>query len=167
MRISNIKTTSIEDRHERLTFSCGNHVVDSFLHDRSNVRLHRSYDHRIHVVLGEDQVSILGYYCLQIVTFRYKKRQLPDIELKMIGVLTSFQRQGIGTALIVDAFHKVIQIADAVGIKNLFIEAADEDSYNLYESIGFTVLEASNKYKMYISIETIYEAITIYENIAS
>lgn len=55
----------------------------------------------------------------------------------------------------VEAFGKVIEMSNMAGIKTLLIEAADERSHDFYKKLGFTSLDESRKFNMYIAVETL------------
>lgn len=69
------------------------------------------------------------------------RRNMPDpvpvVVLGRLAVDNSFQDQGVGRALVRDAGYRVIQAADAIGIRGLLVHALSAEAKSFYQHIGF------------------------------
>ncbi|MDP9142630.1 MAG: GNAT family N-acetyltransferase, partial [Pseudomonadota bacterium] len=69
------------------------------------------------------------------------RRNMPDpIPVVVLGRLAVDQSQkgrGLGRALVKDAGQRVIQAADAIGIRGMLVHALSVDAKTFYERIGF------------------------------
>ncbi len=152
----NILIEPLGQQHDRGAFCCGNDLIDSFCRDA--LYEHEAYKHRIYVATYEGRNTVLGYYCLRLITFGKKNYARPEIELAMIGVHKDFQNLGIGTALLTHAFQRAYDVAQAVGVSSIWLDATNEDSARLYERLGFNRAEPG-KLKMFIPLKDIIDAI--------
>ncbi len=69
------------------------------------------------------------------------KRNMPDpipvVVLGRLAIDRSYQGAGLGRALVRDAGLRVIQAADAIGIRGMVIHALSESTKELYQRLGF------------------------------
>jgi len=69
------------------------------------------------------------------------RRNMPDpipvVILGRLAVDRAWQGQGIGRALVRDAGLRVIQAADAIGIRGLIVQALSPGAKSFYEKLGF------------------------------
>jgi predicted N-acetyltransferase YhbS len=66
---------------------------------------------------------------------------MPDpilvVVLGRLAVDQAFQGNGVGRALVRDAGYRVIQAADAIGIRGLIVHAMSSEAQAFYEAVGF------------------------------
>ena len=62
---------------------------------------------------------------------------IPAILLGQLAVDTSYQGQGLGSHLIVDAGNRVLAAADLIGARAVLVQALDERARAFYEPFGF------------------------------
>ncbi|MDR6495221.1 putative N-acetyltransferase YhbS [Paraburkholderia terricola] len=69
------------------------------------------------------------------------RRNMPDpipvVVLGRLAVDRSLQGRGVGRALMRDAGQRVLQAADAIGIRGLIVHALSTEAQTFYERIGF------------------------------
>ena len=69
------------------------------------------------------------------------RRNMPDpipvVVLGRLAVATSHHGQGIGRALFRDAAQRVVNAADAIGIRGLIVHALSENAAAFYRRLGF------------------------------
>ncbi|MFT0533590.1 GNAT family N-acetyltransferase [Castellaniella hirudinis] len=69
------------------------------------------------------------------------RRNMPDpipvVVLRRLAVDQSLQGRGFGRALVQDAGRRVIQAADAIGIRGMLVHALSPEAKVFYECIGF------------------------------
>jgi GNAT superfamily N-acetyltransferase len=100
---------------------------------------------RIFVVCEGDQVE--AYYALAsgaVVanhTSGRFKRNMPDpipvVVLGRLAIDRTYQGAGLGRALVRDAGLRVIQAADAIGIRGMVVHALSESAKDFYQRLGF------------------------------
>ncbi len=62
---------------------------------------------------------------------------IPVVVLGRLAVDHALQGKGFGRALIRDAGLRVMQAADAIGIRGMVVQALSVDARNFYEKVGF------------------------------
>ena len=134
----------LTDLHVTEGFTCGVESLDVWLQRRAlkNQILGAS---RTYVVCESNQV--LAYYALASGAVACKdapgrfRRNMPDpIPIVMLGRLAVDLRlhgTGYGRALVRDAGLRVIQAADAIGIRGMTVYALSDEAKVFYEHVGF------------------------------
>lgn len=80
--------------------------------------------------------------------------KIPAVYLGMLGVHTPAARQGVGTALLVDAFKRALTIAENAGVWALTLDATDEAAALYYERFDFQRITPDGL-EMFIAIGTL------------
>jgi predicted N-acetyltransferase YhbS len=130
--------------HELETFSSGIDSLDQWLKRRA---LKNQATGASRTFVAADSRRVLAYYALasSAVTVNAAagrfSRNMPDpVPVALLGRLAvdqSWQGRGIGRALIRDACQRVIQAADAIGIRGLVVYALSTEARAFYERVGF------------------------------
>jgi GNAT superfamily N-acetyltransferase len=131
--------------HHRLDgFSSGEGPLDDWLKRRGNAN-QVSGAFRTFVVC--ESGVVIAYYSLAssavsvAATSGRFRRNMPDpipvVVLARLAVAQSHQRHGIGRALFQDAARRVINAADAIGIRGLIVHAVSDDAAAFYRTLGF------------------------------
>ena len=130
--------------HDILSFSCGMDSLDQWLKRRA-LKNQTTGASRTFVVC-EDQ-RVLAYYALASsavisteVSSRFRRNMpepIPVVVLGRLAIDQSLQGQGFGRALVQDAGRRVIQAADAIGIRGMLVHALSPEAKAFYERIGF------------------------------
>lgn len=130
--------------HHRLdSFSCGQHALDEWLRKRANAN-QVSGASRTFVVC--DTAIVVAYYSLASSAVAVAaapgrfRRNMPDpipvVVLARLAVTESHQRRGIARALFRDAGRRVINAADAIGIRGLIVHAISDEIARFYVGLG-------------------------------
>jgi GNAT superfamily N-acetyltransferase len=151
-----IRFEPLGPEHDRGAFCCGNDTVNNFFRDCMDE--HQGYRCRVHVALDNESSALLGYYALRLLLVGPKKYAQPEIELQMIGVQGDLQGQGIGTALMANAFEKIYSVAKTIGVTSLWLDAANERAAGFYARLGFEPVDVGTM-KMFIPVKTIIEVV--------
>jgi GNAT superfamily N-acetyltransferase len=135
---------NLSPRHDLSQFSCGEPALDDWLRRRA-VQNEASGASRTYVVRAGKRVA--GFYSLAVGAVAHDglsgriKRNMPDpvpvMILARLAVDESFQRQGIGPALLADAIYRTVQAAAIAGIRTLLVHAISERAKRFYEAHGF------------------------------
>lgn len=134
----------LTEQHVTEGFSCGTDSLDLWLKRRS-LKNQIQGASRTYVVC--DGVRVVAYYALAsgAVTMtdavgRFRRNMpdpIPVVVLGRLAIDQSLQGQGFGRALVRDAGMRVIQAADAIGIRGITVHALSDDAKAFYEKIGF------------------------------
>lgn len=100
---------------------------------------------RTFVVCDGDRV--VAYYALASgsiavaeVSGRFKRNMpdpIPVVLLARLAVDKAYQGQGIGPALFRDSALRVVNAADAIGIRGMVVHAISERAKDFYQKLGF------------------------------
>jgi predicted N-acetyltransferase YhbS len=90
--------------------------------------------------------TAVGYYALAPSAMSVKaapgwfRRNMPDpipfVVLARLAVARSHHGQGLGCALFQDAARRVIQAADAIGVRGMIVHALSEEAKAFYLRLG-------------------------------
>ncbi len=132
-------------------FGCGQPSIDRFLKNKAGKAVRR-HEQRIFCACLIGTKAVIGYYALQLgsenvsdlpnsMKNNYLKSRVafPAIQLTFIGVDTNYQRQGLGSFLLMDALNKVAAIAEYAGFFALTLVAIDSQTAEFYQKIGFSI----------------------------
>lgn len=155
-------------QHKRDHFDCGEDILNTYLKTRANQEQNKNLN-VTYVVVGKDlqyPKPIMGYYTLSNSALSAYgidasiRRHIPptyDIPTVKIGRFATHknqQRQGIGSLMLKDACHKIIEISAFSGIKGLEVVAKTEAAAKFYENFGFHKMDDNQKI-LFLPIETI------------
>ena len=130
--------------HEVAQFVSGADGLDRWLQQRA-LKNQATGASRTYVACEGHRV--LAYYALASTGITTNsapgrvRRNMPDpipmVVLGRLAVDQSQQGSGLGRALVRDAAQRVIQAADAIGIRGMLVHALTEDAKAFYERVGF------------------------------
>ena len=134
----------LADHHEIQEFNSGEASLDDWLRRRARAN-QASGASRTYVVCEKRRV--IGYYALAsgAVTVESAsgrlRRNMPDpipvAVLARLAVHHGWQGKGLGRALFRDAAHRVMNAADAIGIRGIVVHAISEEAKKFYLALGF------------------------------
>ena len=98
--------------------------------------------------------KILGYYSVSMgqVDFaslpdeakkRIPKYPIPVMRIGRLAVDKSAKGEGIGRDLLMDAFHRALEVAKSIGVYAIVVDAKDDNAKSFYRRYGF--LEFTDK----------------------
>ena len=131
--------------HDASRFNGGHEALNHF------IRLHALAGQRANIsqtyvaVVGE---TIVGYHTLVVGNVLYEdaperlgkgipRHPIPILLLARLAVDQSWQGQGLGAALVLDAIRRTLQVADIAGVRALLVHAKDETACRFYVHLGF------------------------------
>lgn len=124
-------------------FTCGEPSLDGWL-QRTALKNQHSGASRTFVVTDAERV--VAYYALASgavavaqATGRFRRNMpepIPVAILARLAVDKQVQGCGLGRALFADAALRVIQAADAIGIRGLLVHALSHEARNFYLNLG-------------------------------
>jgi predicted N-acetyltransferase YhbS len=131
-------------QHEVEPFRSGVEALDTWLKRRA-LKNRGSGASRTFVVC--EGSLVVAYYALASSTVvmgaapgRFRRNMpgsIPVVVLGRLAVDPSQQGKGLGRAVAQDAGRRVLQAADAIGVRGLLVHALSDDAKAFYERLGF------------------------------
>jgi GNAT superfamily N-acetyltransferase len=130
--------------HDLENFASGEGPLDDWLRRRARAN-QLSGASRTYVVSEDNRV--VGYYALasgavaiEVVPGRFRRNMpnpVPIVILGRLAVDRAWQGRGLGRGLFRDAAQRVVQAADAIGIRGILVHAISEQARKFYLALGF------------------------------
>lgn len=134
----------LADHHQLEDFSSGEAVLDDWLRRRARANQASGATRTFVLCKG---ATVVGYYAVAsgavtlASTLGRFRRNMPDpIPVAVLARLTvdrAYQGQGIGRALFRDAARRVVQAAEAIGIRGMVVHAISDEARTFYIALGF------------------------------
>lgn len=132
----------LNNRHNRLAFTCGVEPLDRYLQKQASQDLSRRV--AAIFILTPDSATIAGYYTLSAhainlgelpANIARKLPRYPYVPATLLGRLAvsmDFRGQGIGELLLLDAFQRVLASTHEIASAMIVVDAKDENARNFY-----------------------------------
>jgi GNAT superfamily N-acetyltransferase len=135
----------LASHHSTVGFDCGDTSLDHWLRQRA-LPNQQSGATRTFVVCDGDG-TVKAYVALASGAVAVAsapgsfRRNMPDpipvVLLARLAVCRSVQGRGIARALLADAFERVLQASERIGVRGIVVHAASADARNFYLHMGF------------------------------
>jgi len=142
--LSNIE--KLAAHHVVSAFKCGKNSLDLFI--RKHALLNQQVDSSQTYVVHRDN-QVIAYYSLvysevsldecppEVRADMPQDFAVPVMRFARFAVLKSEQGQGIGRALLKDAFQRTVAAAEIAGLRAIVVDAIDDKMVNRYKEWGF------------------------------
>jgi GNAT superfamily N-acetyltransferase len=151
--------------HQKADFSCGNELLDRYLRHQASQDVRRKLS-ACFVCLAPESPVINGYYTLSAHSIPLKslptdsQSPLPKhytaIPVSLLGRLAidqSFQGQGLGALLLVDALKRCVETSYKLGSFAVVVDPVNQEATAFYAKFGFVELPDSKR--MFLSMKTV------------
>ena len=119
--------------HDRSRFSCGSEALDQYIRLQASQDTRRKVA-RVFVALPEKSQEVAGFYALSAGSIERATlppddvRRLPHypVPVALIGRLAVDRRwagQGLGSALLADAFRRVVRVSESLAVYAVVVDA--------------------------------------------
>jgi GNAT superfamily N-acetyltransferase len=135
----------LADQHRLEAFNSGVPTLDEWLKRRARAN-QVSGASRSFVVCADD--TVVGYYALAsgaisaaATPSRFRRNMPEPIPVAVLGRLAvdqTWHGQGIGRALFRDSALRVMQAAEAIGIRGMLVHAISEEAKAFYVALGLS-----------------------------
>lgn len=160
-------TVSLESKHERDKFSCGNELLDNYFRFQAKQDVKRKLS-ACFVLIDIETKIITGYYTLStssipkaVIPESFGNRlpksysSIPTILLGRLAVDKNFQGKGIGKILLIDALKRCFEASNSIGAFAVVVDPVDNEAERFYKRYGFIKLPDSGK--MFLPMQTIHK----------
>lgn len=155
----------LTSKHKKSDFSCGNEILDNYLHKQANQDVKRKLS--VCFVIKEVKTNLIkGYYTLsnysiplELVPHEIRKKlprsyeAIPTTLLGRLAIDNNFQGQGIGKLILVDALKRSYELSKTIGSFAVVVDPIDKNAEKFYNKYGFIKLPDSGK--MFLPMKTI------------
>ncbi|MFA8444021.1 GNAT family N-acetyltransferase [Yoonia sp.] len=150
--------------HDRSAFSCGFVPIDNFLKSSLSDQIKTGMITASIATAGDDP-AVLGFYTLGAMAVRanlgakkWQRAGIPDIPviyIRSVAVHGTSQGMGLGTALLVDAMKRCLEITDQMGAAAITLDVLHDNHFDrrwkFYADLGFQPLEdPGNPHRVFI-----------------
>lgn len=161
----NLISEILSSKHRKSEFSCGNELLDDYLHKQANQDIKRKLSACF--VLNDKETNLIkGYYTLsnnsipqESTPIQIQKKlpksykSIPTTLLGRLAVDSRFQGLGVGKLLLIDALKRSYEISKTIGSFAVVVDPIDKGAENFYAKYGFIKLPDSGK--MFLPMRTI------------
>lgn len=158
-----MRICKLEKSHKKGEFDCGKRPLNDYLAKIAKQDVEKGVA-VCYILEGEDN-KVMGYFTLSSGSIskdeipEKESKRLPaysDIPFALIGRLATdknYQGKGYGEYLLIEAFTRILQVSEFVGIAGIFVDPIDISAVKFYEKFGFIKLNSSDR--MFVTIITV------------
>jgi ribosomal protein S18 acetylase RimI-like enzyme len=150
--------------HERSHFDCGQTPLNDFLRRYASQNERAGFS-RTYVAVRRGEQRVAGYYALaagstacthipESLRKRLPRYPVPVAHLGQLAVDEASQGMGLGELLLMDAFARIAEIANAIGIHAVDLWAMNDRARRFYLRYGFMEL-LDDPSHLYVPIQTL------------
>ena len=145
------KVELLSDEHARREFHCGVAHLDDYLHKYAGQHHQKNFG-RTFVAVRSGEKQVLGYCTLSSSSVRFEN--LPDnvskklprypVPVALLGKLAvhvTQQGHGLGAFLLLDALHRIVEVAGQLAVYAVEVHAIDDKAKAFYLKYGFIPFE--------------------------
>ena len=147
-------------------FDSGNEDLNTYLqkyaYANDVVNISKSF-----VCFDDDQKSLIGFYTLCAANIinanlpddiknTLPKYPCPCVRIARLAVDKKYQKQNYGKVLLKDAFLRIINASNSIGVFGVLVDSKEE-SKAFYEHLGFIKLNSTGR-EYFLPLSTIIEA---------
>ncbi len=145
--------------HDRSGFDCGSEPLDRYIRKQASQDARRRVA-RVFVALPEGGAEVAGFYTLGAGSIeraalpleaakRLPHYPVPVAQIGRLAVDRRWAGLGLGSALLADAFRRVIGASEALAVYAVVVDAKDERAQAFYQHFGFIRLPATGRSLLY------------------
>lgn len=153
------KPVLLTKAHDLSCFDCENDALNIYL-KKYALQNQKKNAGRTFVVTPIDSNSVVGYYTLVTGSVSGEKAPIqlkkglgnypvPVVLLARVAIDQKFQGVGLGKNLLKDAFLRVLQASDHIGIRAITVKAKDKKAVEFYKKYDFDPL-LNDAFELYI-----------------
>lgn|SRR5262249_34020326 len=167
--LKNITISVLSEHHHISDFSCGESQLDQFICKKAR-KYHTRNRVKVFCAQPRDGHTAYGLYTLTIKIEETNKllhnerdhitdRYFPAIYIGTLAVLSRYQRNGLGTILLMNALQRAYYISQNVAVFGVALRSLNERTTMLYQKYGFGLREEAKTPLMVLPIWSLNELI--------
>ncbi len=145
MSLKLLSPQPLSAEHRLEDFACGETSLDDWLRRRALINQTTGASRTF--VVTDESGQVLAYYALAAGAVSHQespgaiRRNMPDpvpvMVLARLAVDQRLQGQQVGGALLKDALHRAISVAQNIGVRALLVHALNDRARQFYAHYGF------------------------------
>ena len=151
-----LEIRALDKHHDKSSFNSGSISLDNYIKKQANQDTKRRIS-RVFAATTVNQADVIvGYYTLSSLSIELNQlppnlaHKLPryPIPAALIGRLAidqSFQGQGVGKLLLVDAIKRTLAVSNEIAIYAIVVDAIDKAAEQFYMKFGFMKISSENR----------------------
>lgn len=172
--VNNYKIEKLDDKHRLNKFSSGNEKLDDYL--INHALIHQKHNFNVnYLLINKTNNEIEGYFNILTDLIMIKKvpenikqffDDAPAVKIGRLALDEKYQKQGIGSILLINITQEIKRISYKIGIKYITVDAYCKKR-KFYEKNGFNYTQIQNRKKIIrTSKRNPYTTIPMYISIA-
>lgn len=145
-----IRFQALHDSHDTAGFTCGVAALDQWLRSVARQHISKGISRTFCAVDADASTQILGYYSLTVAEIDTDKlpkdvarklpRRAPLVLIGRLATALTMRGQGLGSMLVIDAFRRIVEVSNNVGVTLIMVDAKDDQAASFYQHYGFVPL---------------------------
>lgn len=142
---------AVRAAHDRATFDCGHPFLNTYLSQFARQNDQNGVARAYVMVPFDGGNPVVGYYTLSAsaVAFdnlpptlrnRLPKYPVPVVQIGELAVDNRCQGQGLGSALLLDAFERIANVSEELTMWAIVVDPIDQQAAAFYQHHGFEPL---------------------------
>lgn len=142
---------SIQKKHDRSGFDCGNHFLNDYLQQFARQNHNKGIARAFVMVPEETENPVVGYYTLSAGSLSFEhipqgiqktlpKYPVPVARIGELAVSKAIQGQGAGAALLLSAFSRIASASAEMAVWAVVVDPIDQHALTFYQKFGFELL---------------------------
>lgn len=137
----------LNSNFDKDSFDCGNRQLNEYLNKYASQNMTKGYS-KTFVATRPGSNEIAGYYCCSASVIKFEsippslskrlpKYPAPAMLVGQLAVDLKMQGQGLGKALLINAFDRVVRVNEEMAIFAVKVDALDTEAKEFYLKHGF------------------------------
>lgn len=139
---------SLSDNHDRQNFNCGESALDKYLKTFALQQIKKNIARTFVLIAKINPRRIIGYYTITLPDLEIEKLPkeygkklpaypLPTMKLARLAIDKEFQNKAYGKLVIIEFMRRALEVASAVPLVCLTVDAKNEKLCAYYKKMGF------------------------------
>ena len=163
-----LKIEPLGSHHDRESFDCGQPDLEDYLRRIARQHADKGVARTFVLVDDVDPGTVLGFITLTLceiipsaLPLKFAKKyahRVYGVKLARLGIITTRQRQGLGSLMTLYAMDRARSVAENTGIVGFFVDAKDAQAQAYYLRYGFIPL-ADDPLSLFLPLATLNRAL--------
>jgi len=163
-----LRIEELDKRHQRNRFDCGDIDLNTFVQTLAGQQQRKGVSKTFVLVDSARPKIMLGFFSLtacEVITenlplslARKYPSKAPGAKLARLAVDRQHQGKGYGQLMMIDAMHKIVLVAENIGIIGFFVDAKHYAARSYYAQFGFISFR-EHPLEMFLPLATLRQAV--------